>query len=158
MAGFCKSATTAEIESHGFVLTPGRYVGAEDIEDDGEPFDEKMKRLTASCRSSSKRRRNWRRPFSTTYKGWDMANSKWRQSTWGDEITLEYGKALRSYDTERGLYRVFGSNGPIGWTSEILAKGPGVILGRKGAYRGVRFSQDPFCNRHRLLHCSPQFP
>jgi type I restriction enzyme M protein len=45
--GFCKSAALEEIRSHGYVLTPGRYVGAEDIEDDGEPFDEKMKRLTA---------------------------------------------------------------------------------------------------------------
>jgi type I restriction enzyme M protein len=45
--GFCKSAKTAEIASHGFVLTPGRYVGAELVEDDGEPFEEKMKRLTA---------------------------------------------------------------------------------------------------------------
>jgi len=45
--GFCKSATIEEIESHGFVLTPGRYVGAEAIEDDGEPFDEKMQRLTS---------------------------------------------------------------------------------------------------------------
>lgn len=45
--GFCKSATTDEIASHGQVLTPGRYVGSEDIEDDGEPFDEKMQRLTA---------------------------------------------------------------------------------------------------------------
>lgn len=47
VAGFCKSATTAEIASHGHVLTPGRYVGAEDIEDDGEPFEEKMTRLSA---------------------------------------------------------------------------------------------------------------
>ncbi len=45
--GFCKSATTEEIASHGHVLTPGRYVGAEVIEDDGEPFGKKMKRLTA---------------------------------------------------------------------------------------------------------------
>jgi type I restriction enzyme M protein len=45
--GFCNSATTEEIESHGYVLTPGRYVGAEDTEDDDEPFEEKMKRLTA---------------------------------------------------------------------------------------------------------------
>ncbi len=45
--GFCKSATTADIASHGHVLTPGRYVGAEDIEDDGEPFEEKMSRLSA---------------------------------------------------------------------------------------------------------------
>ena len=46
-AGFCKSATLDEIKAHDFVLTPGRYVGAEDVEDDGEPFDEKMHRLTA---------------------------------------------------------------------------------------------------------------
>jgi type I restriction enzyme M protein len=45
--GFCKSATTEEIEKHGYVLTPGRYVGAEDVEDDGEPFEEKMPRLVA---------------------------------------------------------------------------------------------------------------
>ena len=43
--GFCKSATTADIEGHGYVLTPGRYVGAEEVEDDGEPFPEKMARL-----------------------------------------------------------------------------------------------------------------
>jgi type I restriction enzyme M protein len=45
--GFCKSATTAEIAAHGYVLTPGRYVGAEEAEDDGEPFEEKMPRLVA---------------------------------------------------------------------------------------------------------------
>lgn len=43
--GFCKSATLAEIATHGHVLTPGRYVGAEEIADDGEPFDEKMLKL-----------------------------------------------------------------------------------------------------------------
>jgi type I restriction enzyme M protein len=45
--GFCKFATTAEIAAHGFVLTPGRYVGAEEVEDDGDPFEEKMPRLVA---------------------------------------------------------------------------------------------------------------
>jgi len=48
--GFCKSATLDEIRGHGHILTPGRYVGAEEIEDDGEPFDEKMKRLTAELK------------------------------------------------------------------------------------------------------------
>ena len=47
VAGFCKSATSTEIAAHGFVLTPGRYVGAEEVEDDGEPFEEKMPRLVA---------------------------------------------------------------------------------------------------------------
>jgi len=46
MAGFCNSAKRETIEKHGFVLTPGRYVGAEEAEDDGEPFAEKMARLT----------------------------------------------------------------------------------------------------------------
>ena len=45
--GFCKSAATAEIAAHGYVLTPGRYVGAEEVEDDGEPFEDKMARLVA---------------------------------------------------------------------------------------------------------------
>ncbi len=45
--GFCKSATTAEIAAHGYVLTPGRYVGAEEVEDDGAPFEEKLARLVA---------------------------------------------------------------------------------------------------------------
>jgi type I restriction enzyme M protein len=45
--GFCKSATTAEIAGHGYVLTPGRYVGAEDVEEDGELFEEKMARLVS---------------------------------------------------------------------------------------------------------------
>jgi len=44
---FCKSATTAEIAGHGYILTPGSYVGAGEIEDDGEMFDEKMPRLIA---------------------------------------------------------------------------------------------------------------
>ena len=44
--GFCKSATLAEIKSHDYVLTPGRYVGAAEIEDDGIPFEEKMAELT----------------------------------------------------------------------------------------------------------------
>ena len=69
---------------------------------------------------------------------------EWRASTWGEEVSLEYGKALRNYDAERGKYRVFGSNGPIGWTDKPLAPGPGVILGRKGAYRGIEFSREPF--------------
>jgi len=46
-AGFCKSATRTEIAGHGYVLTPGRYVGAADVEEDEEPFATKYARLTA---------------------------------------------------------------------------------------------------------------
>jgi type I restriction enzyme M protein len=43
--GFCKSTSTDEIVQRGYTLTPGRYVGAEELEDEGEPFEEKMTRL-----------------------------------------------------------------------------------------------------------------
>ena len=48
--GFCKSASMEAIRKHGHVLTPGRYVGAEPQEDDGEPFEEKMARLSGQWR------------------------------------------------------------------------------------------------------------
>ena len=44
--GFCKIANMDEIKDNDYILTPGRYVGIEDVEDDGEPFEEKMERLT----------------------------------------------------------------------------------------------------------------
>jgi type I restriction enzyme M protein len=44
--GFCKAVKLEEIQKHGYVLTPGRYVGAEAMEEDAEPFEEKMARLT----------------------------------------------------------------------------------------------------------------
>jgi len=49
--GFCKSADLAMIQKHDFVLTPGRYVGAEDAEEDSEPFEEKMARLTGELKA-----------------------------------------------------------------------------------------------------------
>jgi len=48
--GFCRSAALDEIRGHGHVLTPGRYVGAADAEEDDEPFEDKMRRLAATLR------------------------------------------------------------------------------------------------------------
>ena len=48
--GFCFSARLSDLEKHDFVLTPGRYVGAADVEEDGEPFAEKMQRLTTQLK------------------------------------------------------------------------------------------------------------
>jgi type I restriction enzyme M protein len=49
--GFCKAAKLDDIKKHDYVLTPGRYVGAAEQETDGEPFDEKMARLTTQLRA-----------------------------------------------------------------------------------------------------------
>src|SRR2546428_465121 len=70
-----------------------------------------------------------------------------KNCTWRDICRLEYGKALRDYSVEPSAekpYRVFGTNGPIGWTWQALVEGPGVIVGRKGAFRGVHFCMEPF--------------
>ena len=45
--GFCAVATLQDIEKQDYILTPGRYVGIADEEDDGVPFEEKMARLTS---------------------------------------------------------------------------------------------------------------
>lgn len=69
---------------------------------------------------------------------------EWNRCEWGDIATLEYGKALRDYRSESGPYRVYGTNGPIGWSDESLCSHGSVIVGRKGAYRGIHYSPEPF--------------
>jgi type I restriction enzyme M protein len=54
VAGFCKSCTLEEISKHDYVLTPGRYVGAADIEDDGIPFETKMTEMSQTLYTQMK--------------------------------------------------------------------------------------------------------
>jgi type I restriction enzyme M protein len=50
LPGFCKSAMLEDVRKHGHVLTPGRYVGAEAQEDDGDAFEETLRRLTTTLK------------------------------------------------------------------------------------------------------------
>ena len=68
----------------------------------------------------------------------------WKPQTWGDLATLEYGKGLREYNSTEPVYPVFGTNGQIGWHSSPLWGKAGIVIGRKGAYRGVHYSSKPF--------------
>lgn len=70
--------------------------------------------------------------------------SEWPERRWGEIASLEYGRSLRGYESELGDFQVFGTNGPIGWHHEPLCKHAGVIVGRKGAYRGIHYSPRPF--------------
>lgn len=55
--GYCKVASIDEIKEHDYILTPGRYVGIEEVEDNGEPFEEKMERLTTTLANQFKKSR-----------------------------------------------------------------------------------------------------
>lgn len=55
--GFCASVELKDIREHGHVLTPGRYVGAEATEEDGEPFEEKMQHLVARLQEQTEQAR-----------------------------------------------------------------------------------------------------
>ena len=64
---------------------------------------------------------------------------------WGDYISFEYGKPVKDKNSTDGPVPVFGTNGQIG-TSHLppLCNYPSFIVGRKGAYRGVHYSEVPF--------------
>jgi type I restriction enzyme S subunit len=68
----------------------------------------------------------------------------WKATQWGELATLEYGKGIRGYEDCEKEFPVFGTNGPIGHHDSPLCQTSGVIIGRKGAYRGVHYSPKPF--------------
>jgi len=68
----------------------------------------------------------------------------WEVTRWGALVSLEYGKSLTGYAGENGMYPVYGTNGRIGSHSKPLCNHPGIIIGRKGAYRGVHYCSTPF--------------
>lgn len=71
--------------------------------------------------------------------------SDWLCLPWGSVCELRYGKALRGYKDDSGSTRIFGTNGPIGYSNVApLATGPRPVVGRKGAYRGVHLAVGPF--------------
>jgi len=73
-----------------------------------------------------------------------MIPERWEATRWGELATLEYGKGLRGYKDREGPVPVFGTNGRIGFHDEALCHRAGIIIGRKGAYRGVEYSHVPF--------------
>ena len=80
----------------------------------------------------------------------------WEVTTWGTISDLRYGKALRDYRGAGGDVPVFGTNGPVGLTDSPQCSGPGVIIGRKGAYRGVHYSELPFWVIDTAFYLAPK--
>jgi type I restriction enzyme S subunit len=82
----------------------------------------------------------------------------WRVYQWGELVTLEYGKSLSGYENDESPYSVYGTNGRIGSYSEPLCSHPGIIIGRKGAYRGVHFCNSPFFVIDTAFYVEPKEP
>lgn len=78
---------------------------------------------------------------------------------WGDLISLEYGKPVSDKDSVNGKYPVFGTNGQIG-TSNLppLCPHSSFVIGRKGAYRGVHYSDVPFSVIDTAFYVESQKP
>lgn len=73
-----------------------------------------------------------------------MKYSDWEITKWGDIAVLNYGKGLKGYKEKSIGYPVYGTNGQIGYNDIYLSAEEGVIVGRKGAFRGVHYSSLPF--------------
>jgi type I restriction enzyme S subunit len=71
-------------------------------------------------------------------------SSEWMETDWGSIATLEYGKGLRDYRSGSGAYPVYGTNGQVGHCESFLCPHAGIVVGRKGAYRGIHYSANPF--------------
>src|SRR6266487_799569 len=102
------------------------------------------RRSNVSPKNSSLASRNPPASNRSSAPNWSASMGRRCKTNWGEIASLEYGKALRGYQNQEGSVQVFGTNGPVGWTDQAQSQGPGVIIGRKGAYRGVHYSAGPF--------------
>jgi len=82
----------------------------------------------------------------------------WRDTVWGELVSLEYGKSLSGYSGNESIYPVFGTNGKIGTFNEPLCNHAGIIVGRKGAYRGIHFCSMPFFVIDTAFYVEPRGP
>ena len=76
VAGFCQSAELGELQKHDYVLTPGRYVGAVAEKDDGEPFADKMARLTTTLKAQFAESDRLDAEIKRTWRGWGMSSKE----------------------------------------------------------------------------------
>lgn len=82
----------------------------------------------------------------------------WICTQWRNIAKLEYGKSLKGYRDNEGTVPVYGTNGRVGTTRNALYEKEGIIIGRKGAYRGVHYSHEPFHVIDTAFFLKPSVP
>lgn len=86
----------------------------------------------------------------------ELGSHNWVSTTWGELVELRYGRSLKGYKDSDGEFPVYGTNGPVGWCSKPLCDFPSVIVGRKGAYRGIHYSDKPFFVIDTAFYINPK--
>ena len=84
----------------------------------------------------------WYKEFKQTEIG--KIPKEWEVVRLGEIFSLEYGKGLTEKERENGEYPVYGSNGVVGYHSQYIVKGPGIIVGRKGTIGAITWSNRNF--------------
>jgi type I restriction enzyme S subunit len=98
-------------------------------------------------------------PGGSLARGFSLASVQWPLERAGNLVTLNYGKSLVEATRTPGKIPVFGTNGRCGWNGQALAKGPGVILGRKGmGPLGVEWNSDDFWVIDTAYYAVPRSP
>ena len=82
----------------------------------------------------------------------------WSATHWGSKVTLEYGRSLAGSAEGIGSYPVYGTNGQIGTHVAPLCQHEGIIIGRKGAYRGIHYCKSPFYVIDTAFYVEPRVP
>ena len=170
--GFCAVVDTEKIAEQDYILTPGRYVGVEEQEDDGEPFEEKMARLTSELRIYSSSHISWKQKLRRSWGRLGMKSewtyrplgelvsfasggtpSKKRDDYWGGTIPWISAKTLKTenidtsdlFITEEGL-KAGSKIAPKG-SILLLTRGSGLFNGIPIARveKDVAFNQDIKC-------------
>ncbi len=105
-AGFCFAATLEDIKKNDFVLTPGRYVGAAEQDEDDEPFAEKMARLTAQLKDQLEESAQLEAQIKANLGGWVMS-SKFRKVKLCEILSFKTGKLDSNAAVDNGCYPFF---------------------------------------------------
>lgn len=101
VAGYCKASTIKDIKENNYVLTPGRYVGTEEQEDDGIPFEEKMKTITTELKAQFEESHKLEEEIKRT---WRLLGMEFKKYRLGEIATFSQGKQVdvkEQYATKR---------------------------------------------------------